>query len=287
LTAPIKSPESVHIGFACANTVARAPSGRSTTRRSQGKHPHAQPAVSNHTIANITVPILVYHYIRTVTNPNDRVGWGLSTPPGIFKQQMDWLRQVGGHTVTLGQLMAALEGGPPLPRRSVVLTFDDGHDDFATQAVPVLLADGFVAINFVNTGFMGRPSYMTAAQVQEVAADGMVIGDHTVNHVDLNALPAVAARNEVLVDRATLENLLRVPVLDFAYPYGDYDASVVNMVAAAGFRDAVTTDLGHTELLAKPFEMPRIRIGGGDSVYSFAYKAGVPSPPSGWVDPYV
>jgi len=235
---------------------------------------------------HISVPILLYHYVRTVTNPKDKVGYGLSTPLAVFKQQMDWLREVGGHTVTLQQVMAALEGTYQLPARAVVITFDDGHDDFATQAVPVLLADHEVATVFVNTGFMGRPSYMTAQQVQQVASAGMVVGDHTVNHVDLNALPPASAKTEILADRATLERLVGTPVLDFAYPFGDFDASVVSLVASCGFRDAVTVELGRTEYLARPFELPRIRIGGGDTVRSFAYKAGLPEPPPDWVDPF-
>jgi len=234
--------------------------------------------------AHVTVPILVYHYIRTVTNPKDHVGWGLSVPYPIFKEQMDWLRQVGGHTVTLAEVMAALNGGAQLPPRSVVLTFDDGHSDFATQAVPVLLSDGFIATAFVNTGFLGRPSYMTAAQVQQVAGEGMVIGDHTVNHVDLNALSPAAAKTEIDADRAILQSLTGESIGDFAYPYGDFDGTVVAVVAAAGFRDAVSMQLGDTEWVSQPFVWPRIRVGGGDTVWSFAGKAGIPAPPANWVD---
>jgi peptidoglycan/xylan/chitin deacetylase (PgdA/CDA1 family) len=242
---------------------------------------HSQPGNT----PRVSVPILLYHYIRIDTNPADRLGIGLSTPPAVFKAEMDWLRNVGGHTVTLAQVMAALEGGPRLPPRPVVLTFDDGHESFATEALPVLLADGFVATVFVNTGLMGRPSYMSSTQVKQVAADGMVIGDHTVDHVDLNALPEVAARSEIDVDRSLLQSLTGQRVLDFAYPYGDYDAQVVSLVAALGFRDAVTTNYGRTELLSAPFTMPRNRCGGGDNVWSFAAKAGIPLPPAHWSDP--
>lgn len=235
--------------------------------------------------AHVSVPILVYHYIRINPNPRDRVGFGLSTPPAVFKAEMDWLHAAGGHTVTLAQVMAAMNGGPPLPPRSVVLTFDDGHSSFVTDAMPVLLADGFVATVFVNTGFMGRPSYMTAAQVQQAAAAGMVIGDHTVNHVDLNALPLTAVRIEISADRTALQELTGQPIMDFAYPYGDYDAQVVSAVAALGFRDAVTMNFGRVEWLAQPFTMPRIRCGGSEQVWSWAEQAGLPVPPPGWVDP--
>jgi peptidoglycan/xylan/chitin deacetylase (PgdA/CDA1 family) len=235
--------------------------------------------------AHVSVPILVYHYIRINPNPRDHVGFGLSTPPAVFKAEMDWLHAVGGHTVTLAQVMAAMKGGAPLPPRSVVLTFDDGHSSFVTQAMPVLLQDGFVATVFVNTGLMGRPSYMTAAQVQQAAAAGMVIGDHTVNHVDLNALPAIAVRTEISADRTVLQELTGQSVMDFAYPYGDYDAQVVSAVAALGFRDAVTMNFGRVEWLAQPFTMPRIRCGGSEQVWSWAEQAGLPVPPAAWVDP--
>jgi len=242
----------------------------------------AAPVIS---VPGITVPILVYHYIRVNPVVTDHVGWDLSVTPAEFQAQMDWLHQAGGHTVTLQQLIAAMHGGPPLPSRAVVLTFDDGHDDFATRAAPVLKADGFVGISFVVSGFLGRTSYMTAAQVQHVAALGMVIGDHTVNHVDLAAMSPALARTEILACQATLQQLIGKPVLDFAYPYGDYNGTVAGIVQAAGFMDAATMNAGTFQTYPGRFLLHRTRIGGGDSVWSFAGKAGISGPPSNWTDP--
>lgn len=240
------------------------------------------------TLANsgpcLDVPILLYHYVRVVTNPRDQVGWGLSVTPTEFRAQMDWLRSAGGHAATLEQLIAALNGGPPLPPRSVVLTFDDGYADFAMAALPVLVSDGFVATDFVVSGFIGKSSYMTAAQVVQADHDGMVIGAHTVYHVDLTALSAAAAAAEIDVSKAALERLLEHPVLDFAYPYGDVDAVVARLVAAAGFSDAVSTSMGTLQCSASRYLLHRTRIGGGDTVWSFAAKAGVQGPPRGWQD---
>src|SRR2546425_9409106 len=72
--------------------------------------------------ACVDVPVLLYHYIRVVRNPRDRVGWELSVTPPEFRAQMDWLRRAGGHPVTLAQLTDALKGGPALPPRAVALT---------------------------------------------------------------------------------------------------------------------------------------------------------------------
>ena len=244
----------------------------------------AHPASLVSTGPCLNVPILVYHYIRIVTNPNDRLGWGLSVTPAEFTAQMDWLRRAGGHPVTLAQLMKALSGGPALPPHPVVLTFDDGYADFATAALPVLLSDGFVATDYVVSGFLGRSNYMTVAQVQQADRDGMVIGAHTVHHVDLVALPAAAAAGEIDVSKSTLQQVLGHPVLDFAYPYGYSDASVATMVADAGFDDAVTMNPGTQQCASWRYLLHRTRVGGGDTVWSFAAKAGIPGPPYGWTD---
>ena len=231
------------------------------------------------------VPILVYHYIRVNPVPTDRVGWNLSVTPAEFQAQMDWLHAVGAHAVSPAQVVAALSGGQALPARAVVLTFDDGYDDFATAAEPVLSRDGFVATDYVVSGFIGRPGYMTAADVKQAAASGFVIGAHTVNHVNLTALPTAAAAAEIQVSKAVLEQLLGKPVLDFAYPYGGVSPSVAALVAEAGFRDAMTMDAGSVQCAGAALWLHRVRIGGSDTVWSFAAKADIPTPPTYWVDP--
>lgn len=243
------------------------------------------PAVTVSTGSCLNVPILVYHYIRIANNPKDPLGWNLSVTPREFQSQMDWLHAAGGHPVTMEQLMTALNGGVGLPPHPVVLTFDDGHDDFATVAAPILARNGFVGINYVVSGFMGRYAYMTAAQVQNVAAMGMVIGAHTVDHVNLNAMSSQVAKTEIDASKSALEHLLGHPVTDFAYPYGDFNDSVVSLVAQAGFRDAVTMNYGTVQCGSQRFVFHRTRVVGADSVWSFADKAGVQPPPSNWSDP--
>jgi peptidoglycan/xylan/chitin deacetylase (PgdA/CDA1 family) len=246
--------------------------------------PAAIPATTVDTGPCLHVPILLYHYIRINPNPADHLGWQLSVTPAEFRAEMDWLHQAGGHTVTLAQVMSALHGGPALPSHPVVLTFDDGHDDFATFAAPILAANGFVGTNFVVSGFLGRPSYMTAQQVQTVAAMGMVVGAHTVHHVDLMALTPQLAQIEIKSSKETLQQLIGRPVLDFAYPYGDVNGWVAVLVEQAGFREAVTTNDGTEQCLNQSYLLRRTRVGGGDTVWSFSHKAGVAAPPANWTD---
>jgi len=218
----------------------------------------------------LTVPILMYHYIRVSPGSRDPLGESLSVTPRDFAGQMAMLRRAGVHTVSLGDVVAALGGGGPLPAHPVVLTFDDGYRDFTTTALPVLEADGLTATVFVVSGFVGRPGYMTAADVAAAAAAGMTIGAHTVHHVALAHIPAALARVEIEVSREALERLSGQPVADFAYPYGDTSRAVQAMVAAAGFQDAVTTVFGTTAAPWRQFSLSRVRIEGADSLASFA-----------------
>jgi peptidoglycan/xylan/chitin deacetylase (PgdA/CDA1 family) len=233
----------------------------------------------------VSVPILLYHYIRINPVARDGEGFRLSVTPSNFAQQMALLNADGVHTASLDEVMQALAGGPPLPTRSVVLTFDDGHDDFAYRAVPVLQSYGFTATSFVVPGFLGKSSYMTLDQLHAVVSAGMTIGAHTMHHVDLAGVSPAVAADEIIRSRTVLQQLSGQPVADFAYPYGIFTSRVVAMVRQAGFTDASTTEWGTRHYASQPFLLRRIEVGGYDTLSSFAQKAGVPPPPKGWVAP--
>lgn len=226
----------------------------------------------------VVVPILTYHYIRVDTKPGDALGRQLSVTPSMFADQMRLLHDVGAHTITLGDVLAALTEHRALPPRPVVLTFDDGHNDFATRAVPVLQQYGFVATSFVVPDFLGRATYMTVQQVQQVAAAGMVIGAHTMDHIALTSVPPSVAMSQIDRSRAVLQAMTGQPVADFAYPYGAFDAAVASLVQAAGFRDAVSTIPGYVQPLADRFILHRNEVVGSDTLRDFAIRADVPLP---------
>jgi peptidoglycan/xylan/chitin deacetylase (PgdA/CDA1 family) len=218
------------------------------------------------------VPILLYHYVRTNPRPADGAGFRLSVTPANFAAQIGLLRAGGAHTVSLAQLMRALQGLDRLPSHPVVLTFDDGYADFATTVAPLLAAQGMTATDFVVTGFLGRTGYMSAVQVRQVEALGMTVGAHTVSHVDLTRLPPSIALVQIELSRQRLQELTGANVDDFAYPYGRHSADVDRMAAEAGFRDAVTTTGGEFQYLSQRFELRRLSVTGMDTMASFAAK---------------
>src|SRR2546421_1687963 len=224
------------------------------------------------------VPILLYHYIRINPVASDRVGFGLSTPPAAFRLQMQYLANHGFHVISLHQAVVAIKANRGMPPRPVVLTFDDGYADFFTTAIPIMQSHGFTATDFVISGRMGQWSFMTPNQV--VAADGMgfTIGAHTVDHVALAAQTASRASWEIQTGKSTLESLLGHGVLDFAYPYGSYNAYAMAQARSAGFETAVSTLYGTVHTSGQLFYLSRMRIGGGLPLSYFARVVGGPAP---------
>ena len=224
------------------------------------------------------VPILYYHYIRINPNPTDRVGFGLSTAPAMFRSQMAYLANHGFHVISLHDAVVAIRNHSGLPSRPVVLTFDDGYADFFTTAIPILQSHGFTATSFVITGRMGWGGFMSPGQV--VAADGMgfTIGAHTVDHVALAAQPYARASWEMSQSKLTLEGLLGHPVLDFAYPYGSFNLYDMALAKSLGFETAASTLQGAIHSAGQLFELSRLRIGGGLPLPYFANVVGGPQP---------
>jgi peptidoglycan/xylan/chitin deacetylase (PgdA/CDA1 family) len=221
------------------------------------------------------VPILLYHYIRYPI-PGDRQGFGLSVPPPMFHQQMQYLAANGFHVISLHDAVEAVLGRQRLPSRPVVLTFDDGYADFFTAAVPELRYWGFTATSFVVTGRIGWASYMTWSEIQAADAMGFTIGAHTVHHVALSSLPAAQARWEMQQSRDTLAAVLGHPILDFAYPYGSLNGSLMATAHDLGFECAVSTIGSPWHWRDELYYMYRLRIGGGFTMYDFARWVGGP-----------
>jgi peptidoglycan/xylan/chitin deacetylase (PgdA/CDA1 family) len=224
------------------------------------------------------VPILYYHYIRTNPNSRDRLGYSLSTPPAMFRAQMQYLADQGFHVISLHTAVVAIKNHSGLPSRPIALTFDDGYADFFTTAVPILQSHGFTATSFVISGRMGWAGFMTPNQVVAADSMGFTIGAHTVDHVALAAQTRSRATWEMKESKLALEQLLGHSVLDFAYPYGSFNPYDMSQAKSLGFETAVSTMYGAAHSAGQLFELSRLRIGGGLSLPAFAGVVGGPPP---------
>ena len=208
------------------------------------------------------VPILMYH---VVTAPPPGVAYPeLWTPYETFRDTVALLARSGYHGVTLGRVWRAWHGGPGLPRRPIVLSFDDGYLSQATHAKPTLRAIGWPGVLNLEGKNIG-PGGLTRHQIRTLMAAGWEIDAHTLTHPDLRTLDAAGLVREIAGSRTLLRRTFGVPVDFFCYPAGRYDARVEAAVHAAGYRAATTVNPGIAAPGVDPYALPRIRVNGDDS----------------------
>src|SRR5436853_2185524 len=156
----------------------------------------------------MNIPILMYHSISCRSEGNFRV---FTVCPGLFAEHIKYLYEHGYTSLTVTQLVTLLyHNRQSLPKRPVVVTFDDGFADFFTDALPVLKRYNFVATLYITTAFVGGTSswlwrekeatrpMLTWDQIVEINAQGIECGGHSHTHPQLDLLPLSAARREVV-----------------------------------------------------------------------------------------
>lgn len=222
---------------------------------------------------NLTIPILMYHYIRVNPNPKDKIGFGLSVTPEVFTKQMDYLREHGFNTISLDELYFALQGQRNLPKRPIIITFDDGYADLYTAAYPILKAHDFKAISFVITGLVGAPNYLNWEQIAQMSSQDVVsFQSHTITHPALTRLNDASISQELRESKNVLQRYTGQMVNWLAYPFGSVNQKVANLVSQTGYFGALGTNNGTIHNTNRMFALPRVRINGGDSLATFASK---------------
>lgn len=106
-----------------------------------------------------------------------------------------------------------------------------------------------------------QPRMMNASQIQQLAAAGITIGAHTLQHPILKSIPPAEQQQQIEHSKTWLEQLLAKPVLHFAYPNGvegrDFDDTTVKLVQQAGFVSAVVTDWGYNTSSSSRLKLKR------------------------------
>lgn len=208
------------------------------------------------------VPILMYHRINFVKPGTSTMTRRLTVHPADFARQMRWLDRNGYTTITQRQLFDALMCGRPLPRRPIMITFDDGYRDAFFKASPALLSLGMRATAYVITERISGPdpNFLTWTLLGALEKRGIEIGSHALSHGDLTTMSDAQLLAELRSSRLALERRLGHPVPWLAYPYGSYDSRVERFARQAGYLLAVTTEYGQVQDARRPLALKRLRV---------------------------
>jgi peptidoglycan/xylan/chitin deacetylase (PgdA/CDA1 family) len=224
------------------------------------------------------VPILEYHVLGQA--PPEAPYPELYVGRSAFSMQMDWLEEHGYEAVTLERVEDAWYRGGALPAKPVVVSFDDGYRPQYTFALPELRKHGWPGV----LDLKAEGSDLYHSNVEAMIKAGWELAAHTINHSDLTTLEGSALEEEVAGSRKVLQREYGVPVKDFCYPAGRFDATVIAAVEEAGYVGA-TTEIPGFATSESPYELARIEVLGGWSVQNLAEamrrgaeEAGLPVP---------
>lgn len=229
----------------------------------------APPGSALRSSAQRAVPILMYHVVRRPYA--DSPYPALYVPRAEFAAQMRWLDGHGYTAVTLQRVWDAWRGRAVLPRRPIVISFDDGYRSHYTTALPILRRHGWTAVLNLDLSNLEEWWGVSPRQVRTLVAAGWEIDAHSLTHADLTGLSGASLRREVAGSRAEIRRRFGVPASFFCYPAGRFDSDVVDAVRAAGYLGATTTEFGLGRS-SEPFTLDRVRIDGGDGAQGLARK---------------
>lgn len=183
--------------------------------------------------------ILLYHHVSEST---PRI---TSVSADELREHLEYLRDNDFTVVDIRDAIAAARGEKSIPEKSVVITFDDAYQNIFTNGRPILNEFDVPWTLFVTTDPVGsRPGqYMSWDQIRELHEEGVVIANHTLDHAHLPRRNDGESeqqwlqrmRDNILAAEAKIEEEVGVSYKLFAYPYGEYDNKLADLVAELGF----------------------------------------------------
>ena len=235
------------------------------------------------------IPVLAYHKVD--------IGFELganSILPRTFERQMRFLSEQGYTAITVDRMVDAFSDesdqnsvSAKLPPQSIMITFDDGYENFYTYAYPILKAHCLTATVFVLAGYIGelntwdvrlrfkRSRHLNREQIQTLFRDGIGVASHGMNHRFLTSCHPEKAKSELEESKSVLEGIVNHPIQSFAYPYGSVNPKVVELVKAAGYRIAFGLNPSQEMNPSSIYCFPRMAIYRHDTDRAFQAKLGL------------
>ena len=216
---------------------------------------------------NTGVVFLMYHELEMAGRSLRKTEAGYvryMVPVDRFRAQMELLAKQDRKGVSVGDAVRSLGNND-----TVAITFDDGAETDLLFAAPILREFGFGATFYITTGWSGRTSFLTYAQIQELSSQGFEIGSHSITHPYLSDLDDAELRREMTDSKRQLEDIIGKPVEHFSCPGGRFDHRAEEIARDAGYRTVCTSEIHLNTPATNLFGLGRIAVMRHTSLHEF------------------
>jgi peptidoglycan/xylan/chitin deacetylase (PgdA/CDA1 family) len=217
---------------------------------------------------------LVYHRLAGELKPGQE---NIDLAPERFSRQLGALRRLGFRSLQPRAALAFHEDPAQLlPRRSYMVTFDDGTADCMASLLRHAKSGAQL---FVPTRELGGRAHwlddeplLTWEEARTLAATGTHIGSHAQHHRRLSGRDFAGLVDELSGSLSDLRAELDGAIEVVAYPYGAHDLNVRRASQASGFRAGYTTAKGRNGAGTDLYCLRRVSIHGADGVLAMLWK---------------
>ena len=200
--------------------------------------------------------ILVYH----------RFGEGQFPSTSIrmeqFRSHVLELRRKRYNILPITEIIQKINNREKLPDFTIGLSIDDAYSSVYEKAWPLLREANIPFTLFISTDVVDRQAtgYMSWDQIRELKSSGVTIGSQTKSHKHLPLISIEDAKQEIDKANVRIKREIGLRPDLFAYPYGEYNSSVRELIIDRGFKAAFTQSSGALHSYSDKFSLPRFAL---------------------------
>lgn len=231
-----------------------------------------------------TIPVLAYHDLKPydLMTKEDKNNQFIDSVEN-FEKQMKYISKHNYKTLSMDEFYCWMIKKCNQPKKSVVITLDDGNKSVYEYVLPILKKYNLKATSFVitsriiNNADVGSDyNYLTKEMIEDSIDkySGLEFHSHTHNmHRSINGVTAVNVYNsdQMRDDIMEVENYLSTNFI--AYPFGDYNETYIKVLKEQNYKIGFLHSYPFIRASRKDdlFKVPRISMGNNLSFLSFKF----------------
>lgn len=182
--------------------------------------------------------VWAFHRVTEEESKTESIQKYFTISPMRLEQLIQDHLQKGYRFVSVGQVQRMIET-LNYPYKFIAITLDDGYADNYEIAYPIFKKYNipfciFISESIIKEGYLGF-KMLTEEQIVEISKDELcTIGSHTISHANLSGLSTQEQKEQIEGCKLWLEQLIKQPVISFAYPYGDCSPKTIEILQSIG-----------------------------------------------------